>query len=199
MYRGDVGSFWLQAEVHHGGKRKRSAGLQENDSRNLTARVFRLTIRLDESYLGNLTGFFNVPGLFGSIPYQSNGYIGVDCADVLVAARRKWVGKEDSKDFNVSMLVNAWPKVARFEMRGGNPSEEIAWGEKVKPGDLIAVRYRPTGSFAHIGALYADSNENGKLDGGDQMIHAGPEALQINFLRQGSFDGDVVILRPPRG
>jgi hypothetical protein len=161
--------------------------------------VFRLTIRKNDDYLGHLSGFFNVPGLFGSIPYQSNHYIGVDCADVLVAAHRKWKGLEGTKDYNVDMLVKAWPEVAKFELSRGRPSDaEIPWDETVKPGDLIAVKYPGRTRYQHIGALYGDKNGNGKLDGSDQVLHAGPDALHLTPLRRGSFDGQVVLLRPPR-
>ena len=30
--------------------------------------------------------YCNVPGLFGCVPWQSHHYVGVDCADVLMAA-----------------------------------------------------------------------------------------------------------------
>lgn len=196
FFRPDLGSFWIQAEVLKNGKRLRSAGLEENDDRNLTPKVFRLSIRKDDGYLGHLTSFFNVPGLFGSIPYQSNNYIGVDCADVLVAARRKWRGESGSKDYNVAMLVSEWKRVASFPMRSGSPESEMKWGEDLHPGDVIAVRYAEGKPFQHIGALYGDSNGNGILDGGDQVLHAGPQALHLTPLRRGSFDGDVVVLRP---
>ncbi len=195
-YRPDLGSFWIQVEVLKDGQRLRSAGLEENDDRNLTPKVFRLSIRKDDGYLGYLTSFFNVPGLFGSIPYQSNNYIGVDCADVLVAARRKWRGESGSKDYNVAMLVSEWKRVASFSMQLGSPEREMKWGEDLRPGDVIAVRYAEGKPFQHIGALYGDSNENGILDGRDQVLHAGPQALHLTPLRRGSFDGDVVVLRP---
>ncbi|MFT5469528.1 MAG: hypothetical protein ACI8UO_004649 [Verrucomicrobiales bacterium] len=196
-YRSDLGSFWLQAEVLKNGKRLRSAGLAENDHRNLSPSVFRISIRKDDGYLGYLTSFFNVPGLFGSIPYQSGNYIGADCADVLVAANRKWRGLEGSKDYNVAMLTSEWPKAATCRIEDGKPDETLTWGEEIEPGDAIAVRYRPGKQFQHIGALYGDSNENGILDPADFMLHAGPDALHLSKLGAGSFDGEVVILRPP--
>lgn len=198
-YRGDLGSFWLQAEVLKDGKRLRSAGLSENDHRNLSPGVFRISVRKNDGYLGWLTSFFNVPGLFGSIPYQSANYIGVDCADVLVAANRKWRGLEGAKDYNVSMLTSEWPKAAKCRIEAGKPDETLTWGEEIQPGDAIAVRYRPGKQFQHIGALYGDSNDNGILDPEDLILHAGPHALHLIRLGKGSFDGEVVFLRPPSG
>ena len=199
-YQNNLGSFWIDAEVKMGERRKRTVGLQENNERNLSPKVFRLTIRKNDGYIGHLTGFFNVPGLFGSNPYQSNNYIGVDCADVLVAARRQWINRVDAKDYNVAMLVSAWPRVAKFQLNRGAPSDgkTVTWGKSIKPGDIIAVKYEGRSRYQHIGALYEDSNENGILDGADTVIHAGPEALHTTRLRRGSFDGEVVILRPTK-
>ncbi|MEM7010572.1 MAG: hypothetical protein AAF585_03720 [Verrucomicrobiota bacterium] len=197
-YRDDLGSFWLQVEVKSGERRLRSAGVAENDHRNLSPKVFRISVRKDDEYLGYLTSYFNVPGLFGSIPYQSANYIGVDCADVLVAANRKWRGLEGAKDYNVSMLTSEWRKAATCEIDDGEPDKTLKWGEDIQPGDAIAVRYAPGKQFQHIGALYGDSNENGRLDRADQVLHAGPEALHLSQLQKGSFDGEVVILRPPK-
>ncbi len=199
FYHNDVGTFWIQAEVRIGKKRLRSAGLKERTSRGMALSVFRLTIRENDSYLGHLTGFFNVPGLFGSIPYQSNNYIGVDCADVLVAARRKWRGRDDDRDYNVAMLVSEWPKAVNFQLKQGRVVEgNIGWGDQVKPGDLIAVRYPGRSRYQHIGALYRDQNANGVLDPEDIVLHAGPEALHFTALGNGGFDGEVAILRPKK-
>jgi hypothetical protein len=196
-YHSDLGSFWLHVQAVSGDQRLRSTGLEENGERNLSPAVFRLSIQKDESYLGCLTGFFNVPGLFGSVPWQSYHYIGVDCADVLVAAPRRWKGLGEPKDLNVSMLVQQWHKVAEFPVEGGSPKASILWGSGVQPGDAIAVRYTPGKAFQHIGALSRDANGNGRLDAADEIIHAGPHALHRTHLREGGFDGEVVILRPP--
>ncbi|MBU6302658.1 MAG: hypothetical protein KGS60_13980 [Verrucomicrobia bacterium] len=196
-YHPDLGSFWLQVRVEGAGKTLRSAGLEENGERNLSPAVFRLSVQTDWSYLGYLTGFFNVPGLFGSVPGQSYHYIGVDCADVLVAAHRRWKGKGEGGDVNVSMLVNEWERVAEFPVVAGVPKRALRWGVDVHPGDAIAVRYTPGKAFQHIGALSEDGNRNGWLDAADEIIHAGPQALAPTCLREGGFDGDVVILRPP--
>lgn len=195
-YRTDVGSYWFQVEVKKGERVMRSAGIEENDKRNLSPEIARVTVRESDDYLGHLTGFFNVPGVFGSIPYQCENYIGVDCADVLVTARNKWKGAPNKKDFNVDMLVDLWPAVASVDLKNGVPSKEMKWGEDVKRGDLIAVKYEGRSRYQHIGALCGDGDGDGKLSPRDLVIHAGPEALHYSALERGSFDGHVVMLRP---
>jgi hypothetical protein len=193
----DVGSFWFQAEVELDGEVDRSPGIEESDERGLSPSVLRVSIRDGEGYLGYVSSFLNVPGLFGSTPYQSANYIGVDCADVLVAANRAWIGEPDTRDYNVAMLVDELAHVAEFEMANGNPSDRLEWGTHVKPGDLMAVRYGGWRQYGHIGALHSDSNRNGVLDRRDLVLHAGPSPLHFTDLGSGAFDGHVVVLRFP--
>ncbi len=196
FYHEDIGSFWFQAEVEKEGVIYRSAGIEDSDKKGLSPKVFRVSIRDGEGYIGYLTSFFNVPALFGSITYQSNNYIGVDCADVLVAAYGKWKNKPIEKNYNVAMLVSQWPKVQEFDLLEGTPNKQLKWERDVRPGHFIAVRYSGSKQYQHIGALFSDANQNGILDGGDVVIHAGPLPLHFSYLREGNFDGHVVILRP---
>ena len=101
-YREDVGTFWFQIEVQEGGTTWRSPGLEDGDHRGLSPNVFRVSIRGGDGYLGYAASFFNVPGLFGAVPHQSYHYIGVDCADVLMAARARWKGIPLERDYNVA-------------------------------------------------------------------------------------------------
>jgi hypothetical protein len=196
FYHEDVGSFWFQAEVEREGTIYRSAGIEDSDKRGLSPQVFRVSIRDGEGYLGHLTSFLNVPGLFGSVTYQSNNYIGVDCADVLMAAYGKWKQEPIKKNYNVAMLVSQWPKVEEFVLLEGSPNKELKWGRDIHPGDFIAVRYSGRKQYQHIGALFSDANKNGVLDGGDLVIHAGPQPLHCSYLKERNFDGHVAILRP---
>ena len=134
-----------------------------------------------------------MPGLFGSVPYQSRNYIGADCADILMAAKSVLEGN-NLKDYNVAMLVNSLARVASLNIENGNPDQRLKWGKDIQPGDFIAVKYRSGGQFAHIGALYKDNNQNGILDKADLVLHAGPHALHYSSLEDGGFDGKVIIL-----
>ncbi len=192
----DVGSFWFQVEVHLGEQILRSPGIEDTGHRGLPPEVFRVSVRDGEGYLGYLTSFFNVPGLFGSVPWQSRNYVGVDCADVLVAARHRWKGERLTHDLNVAALVNGWPRVAEAVLTGGAPTEELRWGDDVQAGDAIAVRPEGYRGFNHIGVLYRDRGEPGVLDPADLVLHAGPGPLHVSRFAEGGFDGDVVILRP---
>jgi hypothetical protein len=195
-YQKDVGSFWFQAVVEKDGKKYRSPGIEDSDKYGISPKVFRISIREQEGYLGYLTSFFNVPALFGSTLYQSTHYIGVDCADVLIASYGKWKNKTLDKNYNVGMVINKFNKISECEIRNGHPSIKLKWGKDIFPGDIIAVRYFGKRQYQHIGALYSDKNRNSILDQDDLVIHAGPYPLHTSALSEGKFDGHVIILRP---
>jgi len=195
FYRPDAGSFWFQAVLEKGGVVTRSPGLEDVDDRGISRKVLRVSVRDGEGFLGYLSSYFNVPGVFGSVLYQSNNYIGADCADVLMAAWSKYRKRPNKKNYNVQMLVGKLRKVAAFDVKGGAPSEDVSW-EEIRPGDFIAVRYEDASRYQHIGALYSDANDNGLFDAEDLVIHAGPDPLHLSKMEWGAFDGHVVILRP---
>jgi hypothetical protein len=196
FYNDGVGTFWFQVEAEKGKKRYRSRGIEDADSRGLTKDVMRVSIRQEGGYLGYLTSFYNIPGIFGSVLSQSINHIGADCADILMSARSKWRGAPLRKNYNVTMLVDKFPTLAAVEMSHGVPSVEVRWEKTIRPGDFIAVRYGDTGKkYHHIGALYRDANENGILDGADLVLHAGPDPLHLSPLDDGMFDGHVALLR----
>lgn len=194
-YKKDVGSFWIQTEVYDGRKTLTSPGLKNNDHRGLSPDVFRISIRDREGYIGYLTSFFNVPGLFGSVTYQSTNYIGVDCADAVMAAYSIWKNKPLLKNYNVAAVVNDFPVLCKLQFSGGVPAKKIYWNRDIKEGDFIAVKSYGNQYF-HIGALFEDSNHNGFLDGDDIVLHAGPAPLHCSSLVNGGFDGIVAIVRP---
>lgn len=195
FYHTDCGSFWFVVEIRRAGMILRSAGLEEAGEKGMSPRVFRLSVRKTAGFLGVLSSYCNVPGLFGCVPWQSYHYVGVDCADVLMAAASRRKGTELKRDWNVEMIVGEWPHAAEVDLSGGVLSAKLKWGTDIKPGYLLAVRYSGAKTYQHIGTLAADANENGVLDAPDTVLHAGPQALQYSELGSGSFNGHLVIMR----
>jgi hypothetical protein len=190
-----LGSYWFQVEVEAGGRVEASPGLERNDPRGLSPEVLRVTFRAGDDLLGQLTGWFHVPGVFGAVPYQVANYLGVDCADVLMAADARARGQPVVKDHNVAGLTRALPVVRTVRVTRGAPAARLRWGADVRPGDLLAVKYEGWSQFGHVGALYADANRNGVVDPEDLVLHAGPAALHFSTLGEGAFDGEVKVLR----
>jgi hypothetical protein len=194
FYNANLGSFWFEAEATlKSGKVIRSKGLKDITYRGLSTKVLRVSYMASDDYIGYLTTFFNVPGIFGSISYQSKNYIGVDCADVLMATSAV-MNKKKLKDYNVAMLVAKLKKEAILTISKGNPNKQLRWNKDFQRGDFIAVKYNKNGRYAHIGMLYKDENNNGVLDREDSIINAGPTALNIIKLEKGAFNGTVAIL-----
>jgi hypothetical protein len=192
-----LGSFWFQAEVSTGNRKYSTPGIESKDNRGLSPKVFRVSIRRGNDLLGHLTSFFNVPAVFGSTPYQVRNYIGIDCADVLMAAYCRFKNIPIKKDYNVAMVTSTFKTVVQSQIKSGKPVSIIQWQKEIRPGDFIAVRYPGGRQYQHIGALYSDRNKNGILDGEDRIIHAGPNPLHFTEIKDGMFDGTIRILRTP--
>jgi hypothetical protein len=191
-----VGSFWFQAEVTKGRKKWKTYGIEDCDKRGLSPKVFRVSIRQGPGYVGYISSFFNVPGLFGSVTFQSSNYIGVDCADCLMAAYAKWKNIPLKKNHSVASLVKNFPKINRLNLSYGRPDKTVTWGKDIKSGDILAVRFKTARAYQHVGALFKDQAPIGVLDGNDLVINAGPHPLVVEPLAVGSFDGHVLVLRP---
>jgi hypothetical protein len=194
-YHSRLGSFWFEVEATlRSGERVQTKGIKDIGRKGLSPKVFRVSYIEDRSYIGYLTSFYNVPGIFGSMPYQSRNYIGVDCADVLIATSKVMNKEKNEKNYNVVMLVDKFKTKAKAYIKDGTPNKKLRWGKDFAKGDFIAVKYHPKGRYAHIGMLYKDINGNALLDREDLIINAGPNALHHTALEDGAFDGEVVIL-----
>lgn len=194
FYNNDYGSFWYQAEVKKDGKIIKTPGIEEKNNRGLSPKVFRISIKDGEDLIGNLTSFFNVPAIFGSTPYQVKNYIGVDCADVLMAAYSITKGMPIKQDYNVASLTRTFPIITKAQITNGQPNKKIYWNKDIRRGNFIAVKYDGGKQYQHIGALYKDANNNHILDEEDVILHAGPDPLHYSKLDDGAFDGVVLIL-----
>jgi hypothetical protein len=195
-FRSDVGTFWFAASVEFSRGTTRTPGATETDARGLSPLVLRLSVRESNGYLGALSAFYNVPGVFGSTTYQAIHHLGADCADVLLAALAEWTGQPPGKNTNVQSLTEKLQHVAELDIVDGVPNQKLRWGAEIQPGDFIAVRYEGSRKYGHIGALHSDTDGDGVLSAKDLTLHNGPDALHDTALEEGAFDGHVLILRP---
>jgi hypothetical protein len=191
------GTFWLQCEVTgDGGDVRRTPGLDESDARGLPPAAIRLSVRDGEGFAGWIATFANVPSMFGSTTYQSRNWLAADCADVIMTARSAWLGEALDRDWNVAGIVSTLRRRSEADLLEGVASGGLRWGRDVVPGDVVAVRYAGGRSYQHVGVLVGDTDGDGSLSPDDAVAHAGPLPLRIAPLREGSFDGHVVILDP---
>jgi hypothetical protein len=194
-FRSDAGTFWFAAAVESKRGTARTAGATEADARGLLPTVLRIAVRESADYLGALSAFYNVPGVFGSTSYQATHHLGADCADVLLAALAESTRRPMGRNTNVQSLTESLPRIAELDVNDGIPSKKLRWGADIHPGDFIAVKYEGSRKYGHIGALYRDEDLDGVLGSADTILHNGPDALHPTPLGHGAFDGHVLILR----
>ncbi len=178
-----------------------SPGIESYQDLGIGTDVWRLTMLADDSYIGHLTGYFNVPGVFGSYPQQVDRYVGADCADFVVGGWNRF-RKTKVPYTNVTGLRYEFVRQGRMreivgnreltstQIRQAGQSGQIAISSGgVHLGDVIVFNYNPDPrdrSWDHVGVLYEDRGSqgkpNGQLDVNDLILHAGPAEAQLSAL-----------------
>jgi len=183
----NLGTMRFKVEVIYGEMLYSSPGIESVDKRGIKDNVHRISIREDDTYIGWLKAFFNLPYIWGSASirgqeppefHQSERFIGLDCSDYIVAAWRKKTGlnipylgsfafKEGGfyrKNYVKLVIERAIIKDSIFidSIKGG----VISVGEEgIKPGDILLFN-------GHIAVFSKDTEPIGILDVGDLHIHA---------------------------
>lgn len=182
-----AGSFWLAAEVDVDGRTLRTPDGAVVDRFGLSDRVMRVSFRASDDYVGWLATYFNVPNVFGSSgpgeDHQTERYVGADCADVLVGARRA-MGERTLPYVSVAGLGHvADPRSTVLllgedgALRDADGPRTMVWGRDVAPGDLITFDFVGAAeesllprAWDHVGALVQDDGD-GVLGAGDIVRH----------------------------
>lgn len=188
-----AGSVWLAAEVTlPDGRVLRSADGASVDRFGLSPTVLRVSFRTGDDFLGWMSTYFDVPYVFGSTARQSNRYVGIDCADVLVGALRSESGRDHryTSVRGIGALADEVSDVYFLDRAGQvvdaeGRAAELRWGRDVRPGDLLAIDYAgdPNNmlprAWDHIGTLVSDAEGPGRghLDGQDILRHMGRRGL----------------------
>lgn len=186
---GGAGSIWLAAEVTWGGRTLRTPDASRVDRFGLRPEVLRVSFREGDDFVGWLATYFGVPNVFGSSgpgrDHQAERYVGADCADVLVGARRA-MGAAMPYVSVAGIGSVARPVSEVVRQRGdGTLDRALAWGRDVERGDLVAIDYVEEDdgdpelprAWDHIGALVGDDGD-GVLDGGDRLRHMTHQGLE---------------------
>lgn len=196
------------------GTELRSPGMASYHDLGIGNDVWRITVIAEDTYLGHLSGYFNVPGVFGSYPTQVDRYVGVDCADLIVGGWNRFRGSKIPYT-NVTGLRYSFVSEGRLKVvvkeqylmgsriaKGWDPAKAVLREPAVIPidaqhvhvGDVIVFNYNADlrdKSWDHVGVLYADSGPAGKpdgiLDAEDLILHAGPAEAKLSALGSSSF------------
>lgn len=134
----------------------------------------KISLRLDDGYLGMLSELGGLPYIFGSTatgrePHQAERGIGVDCADLVIYGLRR-LGHD--VDYRSSRTLGP---ISRSIVRG--PVRRVAHAyvdpagrpvvvgrDGLVPGDWVIFS-------GHVGAFFEDRGELGALDDEDLVIH----------------------------
>jgi hypothetical protein len=191
------GTTWIAAEVTlpgQAGVTIRTPDGAAVEPLGISARVMRVSFRADDSFLGWLGTYFNVPYVFGSTGPQTDRYAGTDCADAMVGALRA-AGRRGTPYTSVVGLVGlARPVTPTLVVErdgsvrdeGGTPAV-VRWSATVRPGDLLVMDFADDAqgmlprAWDHAAALVADgsgrSQADGALDGTDLVRHMSTQGL----------------------
>jgi hypothetical protein len=190
--RDGAGTLWLAADVTMpDGTVLRTPDHDDVDRLGLAPSVMRVSFRASDDFVGWLSTYFGVPNIFGSTRGQSERYVGADCADVLVGARR--ASGDRSLQYTSVTGIGRYAEAVTPALRMGAdgaivedtdeaPPTVLRWGRDVEPGDLFAIDYADPDSrlpraWDHIGALGRDADGDGVLSAGDTLRHMAPSGL----------------------
>lgn len=173
--RGGLGTMAFKVAVTHAGRTLATPGKEIVYRGGLSAKVHRVTVRKDDTFLGYLTELYNTPYIWASAGskgvHQADRSIGSDCADLMVYGMRR-AGKDI--DYGSTFDVPRWggkksiASIARRRADGrfvDADGNAIRIGDGgVKPGDLVLFH-------RHVGAFSVDREPLGVLDANDLLLH----------------------------
>ncbi|MCA9520557.1 MAG: hypothetical protein KC609_06275 [Myxococcales bacterium] len=200
-----LGVMRYSAVVTIAGAEYRTPGKDARSTWGIAASVYTIAVRRDDSFVGWATAWFNVPGVYGSVPRQVDDFIGVDCADLVIGAYRRWKRRKVAYT-NVNGLVKAFRHVGKplYLAPSGKLFHDMALTRPARvpfrSGLVITFSY-PDGlrsGYEHVGIVDRD-NGNGVLDGDDTVLHTGPESPHLSALKSPGFVGEkptkILLLR----
>ena len=150
-----VGTMAFRVEViSKDGVTLSTPGMTSTKYGGLTADVYRVAVRRDDSLIGYATELLNTPYIFGSAGpdgrNQSDLLIGSDCADFIVYARRR-TGKKATY-------------TSSYDLDRQAPL--LKEGKAARAGDLVHF----PGS-RHVAILFEDREPLGVVDENDLILH----------------------------
>jgi len=164
-----LGTMRYKVEFLYNDLKFSTKGKESTNYQGITKDVHRISFRKDDSFVGWLTSFFNLPYIYGSVNSQADNYVGVDCADLIVGAYRK-KGHKISYTYAAG-LSNIFSKIVDekdISLYGEdfyNKEGLLKYGKDVNEGDLILF-----GKW-HVGTLVEDkSNSKGPFKGKSDRI-----------------------------
>lgn len=169
-----AGTMAFQVRVRAAGTEVASPGPEAIFRGGLADSVTRIAFRRDDTYVGRLTELFNTPYIWGSAgtrpaDHQAERLIGSDCADLIVyGARRLGKPLRYRATWHLPQVTRTIARSVKVDDKGRHldrAGKPLVIGEDaIHIGDLLLFK-------GHVGALAADREPIGVLDGNDVMLH----------------------------
>jgi len=180
-----TGTMRFKVKVKYDNKSVESPGKESvySGERGITNKVHRVSIRKDDSYIGWMHSWINLPYIWGSDKitkdeksHQSDLFIGADCADLVVAAKRAmgknipYFASHGFKKNGIYMkyadyiVDNATLGTDGFFYDGDKKIKISSGKNDAKIGDIIYFG-------GHVGTLSEDKEPKGILDKNDLYIN----------------------------
>jgi cell wall-associated NlpC family hydrolase len=181
-----LGTMRYKVEVDFDGKKMSTPGKESTNIRGINDDVHRVSFRKDDSFIGWLTSYFNLPYIFGSAGnpienHQTEKYIGADCADLIVGAYRR-AGHDIPYTYAAGLVKYADEVVKEKDLLTDgknfyNGHKLLKFGKDVKEGDLILF-----GKW-HIGVIVEDKSSlfSPTFGGPDGIFNKYDEMIHTNF------------------
>ncbi|MCA9667691.1 MAG: hypothetical protein KC503_18960 [Myxococcales bacterium] len=198
---GGLGTMRYRVYATLDGETVATPGAKPTMKRGVSTRVFRVSFRAADDFVGYLTGYFNVPNVFGSAPgkgraHQTERYQGADCADVISGGARRagapvpYVSVAALRNYAYAvtgkLLLDSsglWELV--HDKRTGKVSRgkrvTLAWGSTrgaLRRGDIMLIDYvgfnGSPRAWDHVAVLRRDNGTTrGTFDAKDRILHMG--------------------------
>jgi hypothetical protein len=167
-----------------------SPGAQALIRGGISPRVMRVTFRSNDSFVGYLRGYFNVPNVFGSggsgRTHQAELYQGADCADVIIGAARaagsrlpytSVLGLKRYTQAVTGRLLMTKEGIFSADDQDTRQRVRLRFGSDVYPGDIMLIDYvgfdGSPRTWDHIAVIDRDGGVSGELDPQDPILHMG--------------------------
>jgi hypothetical protein len=194
---GGLGTMRFKVLIRVGGETHASPGMEATGKQGILPSVMRVSFRESDDLAGWMTGYFNVPNVFGSggdgATHQTELFQGADCADVITGAARLACTHSRSCPRMAYTSVLGLRRFARpvsavllldrsgvYAIDGaghrGQPVQ-LSFGSDVRRGDIMLIDYvgfdGSPRSWDHVGVVARDRGRPGIFDPGDTVLHMG--------------------------
>ena len=193
---GELGSYWLQAELHGEDGVQLTAGVEQR-----TPSTVSRTRSCASACAPTTATWAGSPATCTcrGCSARCRDSRGTTWVSTVPTCSSRRAGDGAASATARTTTSRCWSTAARTG-RGSrwsraNRTPDCPGARRCSPAIGLAVRYEGARQYQHIGALYADDGD-GVLGPGDTVLHAGPEPLHLSRLSEGGFDGHVVVIRP---